>query len=312
VDETRDYNIESVGLIECVPNVSEGRQLEVIDRLAGGLQRVRGIRLLDVSSDPSHNRSVYTMAGDATAIQAAIVVLFEMAIAAVDLRTHRGEHPRIGAVDVVPLIPLEGATMAECVALAGTLGRMVADRFAVPVFLYEAAATCAGRIRLEDIRRGQFEGLGAKLARAEWRPDFGPSAPHPTAGAVAIGARGALIAFNVNLDCDRLDLARRIAARVREHGGGLPAVKALGLRLHHRGLVQVSMNLTNHAATSIGAAFDRVAAEAAREGVAVRDSELVGLIPAAALTGTTPEHLRLRSFSSHQILEVRLRETAGT
>lgn len=299
-----------MGLIECVPNVSEGRRLDVVARLAGGLQRVPGVRLLDVSSDPSHNRSVFTIAGDGTAIQAAVVALFEVAVAAIDLRIHRGEHPRIGAVDVVPVVPLEGSTMAECIAIARALGRTVAEQFGVPVFLYAFAATRADRARLEDIRRGQFESLTGKLMRPEWQPDFGPSAPHPTAGAVAIGARRPLIAFNVNLESDRLEVARRIAARVRERGGGLPSVKALGLPLRHRGIVQVSMNLTDHEVTSVGAAFDRVAAEAEREGVGVLDSELVGLIPAAALTGTTPDHLKLRNFSEHQILEVRLRATA--
>jgi glutamate formiminotransferase len=295
-----------MSLIECVPNVSEGRRSTVVDMLAGEIRSVPGVRLLDYSSDPSHNRSVFTMAGDQLALKTAVLAMARGAVRTVDLRTHRGEHPRIGAVDVVPFIPLANTTMAECVELAREVGQAIAERLSVPVYLYEEAASREGRRHLEDIRRGQFEGLPSKMLEPDWAPDFGPSAPHPTAGATVVGARRALIAFNVNLATDRLDTAKRIAAAVRESSGGLPCVKALGLALPDRGIVQVSMNLTNFEETPIQVVFDRIVAEAERAGVQVAESEIVGLIPEAALTGTTPAHLGLRAFADHQILERRL------
>jgi glutamate formiminotransferase len=295
-----------MSLIECVPNVSEGRRSAVVETLAGEIRSVRGAQLLDYSADPSHNRSVFTLAGTAEALETAVLTLTEHAVRLIDLRTHRGEHPRLGAVDVVPFIPLASSTMTECVALARTVGRSIAEQFALPVYLYGEAASNPRRRNLEDIRRGQFEGLAAKMADPEWAPDFGPSHPHPTAGATVVGARRALIAYNVNLATTRIDVARRIAAAVRESSGGLPCVKALGMALADRGIVQVSMNLTNYERTPIQVAFDRVVAEAAKDGVAVLDSEIIGLIPAAAFAGTTPAHLRARGFSANQILEHRL------
>jgi glutamate formiminotransferase len=298
-----------MSLIECVPNISEGRRASVIEILAMEARSVPGVRLLDHSADPSHNRSVFTMAGTRIALKRAVLAMAWSAVHTIDLRVHRGEHPRLGAVDVVPFIPLGDTTMSECVELARDVGRSIAERLGVPVFLYEEAASREDRRRLEDIRRGQFEGLAAKMTQPEWAPDFGPSRPHPTAGATVVGARQALIAFNVNLGTDRLDVARRIAAAVRERTGGLPSVKALGLLLPHRGIVQVSMNLTDYRRTPIQTAFDRVAAEASRSGVNVLESELIGLIPEAALAGTSAAHLRLHGFSENQILERRLTDT---
>ena len=230
-----------------------------------------------------------------------------VAVHTIDLRTHDGEHPRIGAVDVVPFVPLGDATMADCVELARSVGRQIADRFGVPVYLYEARGPRSGSAASADIRRGQFEGLAEKMTRLEWRPDFGPAHPHPTAGATVVGAREILVAYNVNLATARLDIARRIASLIRERDGGLPGVKALGLSLPHRGIVQVSMNLVDHRTTALRVVFDRIAAEAARDGVDVLESEIVGLVPAAALADTTPEHLRLIGFSPDQVLEERLR-----
>jgi glutamate formiminotransferase len=296
----------NMSLIECVPNISEGRRLAVVEGLAERIQSVPGVRLLDHSSDPAHNRSVFTMVGERQALKIAVLDVAWLAVHTIDLRTQRGEHPRIGAVDVVPFIPLGDTAMSECVELAREVGESIAQRLSVPVYLYEEAASRDSRRHLEDIRRGQFEGLAAKMRETDWAPDFGPVAPHPTAGATVVGARQALIAFNVNLATDRLDIARRIAARVRERGGGLSAVKALGLTLSNRGIVQVSMNLTNFVQTPIEMAFDRVVAEATKSGVEVLESELVGLIPEAALSGTTPAHLRLAAFSESQILERRL------
>ncbi len=304
----RSWYKQSMALIESVPNVSEGRRPEVIDRMALAIRGVAGVRLLDVSSDPSHNRSVLTMVGEAASLKAAALALFEVAVAAIDLRTHTGEHPRIGAVDVVPFVPIEGATMADCVALARETASEVARRFQMPVFLYEEAASEPSRRRLEDIRRGQFEGLAAKLASPAWQPDYGPSSPHPSAGAVAIGARRLLIAYNINLATPRLDIAKAIAASVRHSSGGLPYVKAMGVTLRDRGIVQVSMNLTDFRHTSMRQVFEAVAREAATHGVPVLESEVIGLVPAAALAGTTVQALQLSGFDSSRLLEERLRQ----
>jgi glutamate formiminotransferase len=298
-----------MSLIECVPNVSEGRRAQVLETLAAAVRAVPGARLLDRSADPSHNRSVFTLAGSRQEVRDAVLALAWAAVQTIDLRRHEGVHPRIGAIDVVPFVPIADVTMETCVALAHETGRARAERLRLPVFLYGDAALRPERRRLEHIRRGQFEGLAARMADPAWAPDFGPAVPHPSAGAVAVGARPILIAFNVNLDTDRVDVAQRIAAAVRESSGGLPHVKALGLPLSHRGLVQVSMNLTDYTRTPIEVAFDRVAEEAERAGVGVRDSEIVGLVPQAALAHTTPARLRLAGFSGEKVLENRLNDT---
>jgi glutamate formiminotransferase len=296
-----------MAVIECVPNISEGRRLDVINQLAESLRAVPGMRVLDVQSDATHNRSVLTLAGDAAAMSAGIPKLFEGAIAAIDLTTHQGEHPRMGAVDVTPLIPIDGVTMAECVALAKSIAQDVATRFSLPVFLYEEASANPERKNLEDIRRGEFEGLAAKMARPGWAPDFGPAAPHPTAGASVIGARMPLIAYNINLATNRLDVAKKIAAAIRMSGGGLRYVKAMGIPLEDRGIVQVSMNLTNYEKTPIFRVFDLVKREAERYGVSVLESEIVGLVPAAALRQSVEYYLQLEGFSGAQVLENKLR-----
>ena len=298
-----------MAIIECVPNVSEGRRADVVRAMTDAVGSVPGVRLLDASSDTSHNRSVLTMAGDATSLTAAVLALFAEAASRIDLRTHRGEHPRLGAVDVVPFIPIEGVTMADCVAVARDVGAAVASRFGIPVFLYEEAATSPSRRNLEDIRRGEFEGLTAKLAAIEWTPDFGPSTPHPTAGATVIGARMPLIAYNINLATNRLEVAKKIAAAVRHSSGGFRFVKAIGLPLAERGIVQVSMNLTNHEKTPIHRVFDAVCREAERYGVSVLESEIIGLVPQSALVSTAQHYLQLERFAPSQVLESRLRTT---
>ena len=290
-------------LIECVPNVSEGRNTELIASLAEGIRLTTGVRLLDHSSDTSHNRSVFTLVGGPDALEAAVLTLVASATAGIDLRAQRGEHPRIGAVDVVPFVPLQGASMADCVALARRVGARVAERFSIPVYLYEEAADNPTRTRLEDIRRGGFEGLAAKMADPAWAPDFGPATPHPSAGATVVGARRILIAFNVNLATDRLEVARQIAATIRTSSGGYPCVKAMGVALADRGIVQVSMNLTNYEITSMRQVFDAIAREADRLGVSILGSEVVGLVPAAALSDATRRHLQLEHFRPEQILE---------
>ena len=296
-----------MAIIECVPNISEGRRADVIEGVVDAVRHVSGVRVLDVSSDRSHNRSVLTLAGDADAIKAAVLAVFEVAIRTIDLRQHTGEHPRLGAVDVVPLVPIEGVTLDDCVVLARELAGEVGRRFDLPVFLYEDAASRPERRNLEDIRRGQFEGLAAKLTNADWQPDAGPPRPHPSAGATVIGARMPLIAFNVNLATDRVDVARTIAAAVRHSTGGFRFVKAMGLPLTDRGLVQVSMNLTNYEQTPIFRVFEAVKREAARYGVAVVESEIVGLVPAAVLVATARYFLQLDAFRPDQVLETRLR-----
>lgn len=299
-------------IIEAVPNVSEGRRPHVLRELADAVSDVPGVRLLDSSADPSHNRSVFTMVGDGDGLTEAILRLFTVAIRCIDLRTHRGAHPRIGAVDVVPFVPLADTEMHTCVDLARTAGARVANRFGIPVFWYEDAATAEARRALEGLRRGQYEGLAEKMATPEWRPDCGPSIPHPTAGASAIGARRLLIAFNVNLATDDVAVAREIARRVRARDGGLPFVKALGLRLAHLGLVQVSLNLTDYRRTSLDRAFDAVAQEAAALGTRLAGSEVVGLVPADALVTPAARRLHLHGFTRDQVLEVKLGANGGS
>jgi len=299
-----------MAIIECVPNVSEGRRRDVVEALVDAVRRTPSVRLLDYSSDASHNRSVITMAGDGAGLKDAVLALFEAALPRIDLRTHEGEHPRIGAVDVVPFIPIEGVTMADCVALAKQTATEVAQRFQVPIYLYEEAATRPSRRNLEDIRRGEFEGLAAKMADSEWTPDFGPGLPHPSAGASVVGARMPLIAYNINLATDRLDVAKKIARAIRYSSGGFRYVKAMGVSLADRGIVQVSINLTDYEKTPMFRVFEAVRQEAARYGVNVLESEIVGLVPAAALVGAAEHFLQLTSFSRDQILENKLKSEA--
>jgi glutamate formiminotransferase / 5-formyltetrahydrofolate cyclo-ligase len=293
-------------IIESIPNVSEGRRADVVDRLASAIRATPGIRLLDYSSDASHNRSVFTLAGDAPALRTATLSLFEAAAGSIDLRHHTGEHPRIGAVDVVPFVPIEGATMADCVALAKEVGALVAERFGIPVYLYEEASSNPSRKNLEDIRRGEFEGLAAKMSSDGWAPDFGPAAPHPSAGASVVGARMPLIAYNINLNTDRIDVAKKIAAAIRHSSGGLRYVKAMGVKVEDRNLAQVSMNLTNYEKTPMFRVFEIVKREAARYGVTILESEIVGLVPSAALVQSAEYYLQLERFSDDQVLEKKL------
>jgi glutamate formiminotransferase / 5-formyltetrahydrofolate cyclo-ligase len=295
-------------IIECVPNVSEGRRPEVVEAIAAAVAAVPGVRLLDRSTDTAHNRTVLTLAGEAAPLKAAVLALFEVALKTIDLRAHHGAHPRIGAVDVVPFVPIEGVTMADCVALARETAADASERFSIPVFLYEEAATQPARRNLEDIRRGEFEGLADRMRAGGWAPDFGPRQPHPSAGASAIGARMPLIAYNINLATDRLDVAKAIAAAIRHSSGGFRFVKAIGVRLPAQGIVQVSMNLTNHERTPLFRVFQTVHHEAARYGITILESEVVGLVPAAALISVAAHFLQLRNFRSSQVLETRLRE----
>ena len=297
-----------MAVIECIPNVSEGQRPEVVRQLSDAVSGVPGVRLLDAQSDATHHRSVLTFVGDRGAVRDAVLRLYEAALASIDLRQHTGEHPRLGAVDVCPFVPIEGVTLQDCAQLAREVGAEVAARFGVPVFLYEEAASTPARRNLEDIRRGEFEGLVKKLQQPEWAPDFGPSAPHPSFGATVIGARMPLIAYNINLATNRLEVAKKIAAAIRMSSGGYRFVKAMGLALEDRGIVQVSMNLTNYEKTPIFRVFETVKREAARYGVSVLESEIVGLVPSAALTQSAEFYLQLEGFRADQVLESRLRE----
>ncbi len=298
-------------LVECVPNISDGRRTDVIERCAAAVRGTAGITLLDVSSDPEHDRTVLTFAGEAQAAGEAILALAREVVARIDLRGQSGVHPRIGALDVVPFVPLGNTPIAVCVELAARVGAELARRFDLPVYLYEEAARRPERRNLADIRRGQFEGLAAKMADPAWRPDFGPSAPHPSAGATVVGARGPLIAFNVTLATERLDVARAIAAAIRESSGGLPRVKALGVPLVDRRCVQVTVNLTDFRVTGLHQVFDAIAAGARVYGVEILGSEIVGLVPAAALTAVAAHHLRLDPFDDTRVLEHALGAPGG-
>ena len=287
-------------IVECVPNFSEGRRPDVLEALAAGI-RGPGVRLLDVSADPDHNRAVFTFVGEGEAVLEAAFRSAAVAVERIDLRAHQGVHPRIGAVDVIPFVPLAGGSMPACATLARRLGALLADDLGLPVYLYGEAAD--RRRPLAEIRRGEFEGLRTAIAGPGRRPDFGPARLHPSAGAVAVGARGVLIAFNVNLNSADAAAAREIARAVRASSGGLPAVQAMGVPLRSRGLAQVSMNLLDYRQTSPLAAFGRVEAEAARRGLAVVDCELVGCAPREALPPDPVAALRLRGLRPEQILD---------
>jgi glutamate formiminotransferase len=293
-------------LLECVPNVSEGRDTAAIARMAGALGASRGVRLVNVHADPDHHRAVLSFLGDPAAVETAALALAEAVFAAVDMRGHRGMHPRIGALDVLPFVPLGGTTMAEAVAVAHRVGRALAARHEVPVYFYAHAALVPGRRRLPDARRGGYEALPARLDTEDGRPDAGPARFDPARGAVLVGARDLLVAYNVWLDGEDVAAARAIAAGVRESSGGLPALQALGLALPSRRLTQVSMNLLDHRRTPIPAAFDAVVAEARRHGVRVRCAELVGVAPRAAFAGRAPETVGLLRFDESLYLDAYL------
>ncbi len=293
-------------LVECIPNFSEGRRLDVVDRIVESIAAVAGVTVLDCQSDVTHNRSVITFVGDHDAIGEAAFRGIGTAAELIDLTAHDGAHPRIGAADVVPFVPLRAEDMRVCVAVARALARRVAAELAIPAYLYEEAARLPGHRNLADVRRGEFEALREALPgdRARW-PDEGDPRVHSTAGAVAIGARGPLIAFNVNLDSGDLDLAKRIAREIRERDGGLPKVKAIGLALED-GAVQVSMNLTDYRVTSMADVVEAISSRAAAAGVAMRESEVVGLLPEDALVQLARLKLHAFGFSRAQVLEARV------
>lgn len=290
-------------LLECVPNVSEGRDPRVVEALAGAVRGVPGARLADVHADPDHHRSVLTFLGAPQAVEEAALALAAAVFARVDMRAHHGIHPRIGALDVLPFVPLRDLSMADAVAVARRVGERLGREHRVPVYFYGAAATRPERRAVRDIRRGEYEGLADKLADPAWRPDCGPATFDPRAGAAAVGARDVLVAYNVWLDSRDLGAARDIARAVRESSGGLARIQALGLPLERRGLVQVSMNLLDYRRTGIARAYDAVTAEAARRDIAIKRAELVGLAPRAAFESRAPETVGLPELPDTAYLE---------
>ncbi len=295
-------------IIECVPNFSEGRDLQKIDQIVAPFRAKEGVKLLDYSNDEDHNRLVVTVVGEPEPLKAAVIEAVGVAVRLIDLNKHSGQHPRMGAVDVIPFIPIKNATMEECVELSKEVGAAVAEQYALPVFLYEKSASAPHRENLAAIRKGEFEGMAEKIHQPEWHPDFGPADRHTTAGTVAIGARMPLVAFNINLNTNSMDIATKIAKNIRHINGGLRFVKAMGVELTERGIVQVSINMTDYTRTALYRAFELVRIEARRYGVSIVGSEIIGLVPMEALIDTASYYLGLENFSMQQVLESRIME----
>ncbi len=294
-------------IVECVPNYSEGNQKEIIEKIVDCFRGKEGVKLLDYSSDKDHNRTVVTVVGEPEKVKDAVIASVKVAMEKIDLRSHKGEHPRMGATDVIPFIPIKNFTIEESVALSKEVGAEI-GKLGIPVFLYERSATATHRENLANIRKGQFEGLGEKLKLEEWQSDFGPKAPHESFGAVAVGARMPLVAFNVNLNTSDIAIADAIAKKVRHIGGGLRYVKGMGVYLKERNIVQVSMNLTDYTKTSIYRALETVRFEAKRYGISIIGTEIIGLVPQKALIDSVEYYMSIENFSIDQILENKLAE----
>ncbi len=293
-------------IVECVPNFSEGRQKDVIEKIIAAVRGVDGVKVLDYSSDPSHNRTVLTFVGEPMAVKEAAFRVAEKAAELIDMEQHQGEHPRIGAADVIPLIPISGVSMEECVELARELGRDIGEKLGIPVYLYEEAASRPDRKNLAHVRRGEYDGLKEAIKTPERQPDFGPAQMHPKAGAVAVGARPPLVAYNINLDIDKVEIAKAIARTIRGSSGGYPSIKALGVLIEETGKAQVTINVCNYKEVSLARVFETVKSEAGRYGVNITGSEIVGLVPMEALLDAAAFYLRLEGFQLEQVLEKRL------
>lgn len=292
--------------MECVPNFSEGRDLQKIDKIVAPFRSKQGVKLLDYSNDEDHNRLVVTVVGEPEPLRDAVLEAIGVAVELIDLNHHQGQHPRMGAVDVVPFIPIRNVTMEEAVALSKEVGEEVAKRYNLPVFLYEKSASAPHRENLAAVRKGEFEGMAEKIKQPEWHPDFGSAERHPTAGTVAIGARMPLVAYNINLNTPSLEIAHDIAKKIRFIGGGLRYCKAMGVELKDRGITQVSINMTDYTRTALYRAFELVRVEARRYGVSIVGSEIIGLVPMEALIDTASYYLGLENFSMEQVLEARV------
>lgn len=295
-------------IVQCVPNFSEGRDLEKIEKIVNPFRGKDGVKLLDYKRDEDHNRVVVTVIGEPEAVKNAILDAMGIAIEVIDMTKHEGQHPRMGAIDVVPFIPIKNVSMTEAVELAKDVAKEAAEKYNLPIFLYENAATTPERKNLAKIRKGEFEGMPEKMKQPEWKPDFGPDEIHPTAGVTAVGARMPLVAFNVNLDTSNLEIASKIAKAVRHLSGGLRYCKAIGIELEDRGIVQVSMNMTDYTKTPLYRVFELIKIEAKRYGVNVVGSEVIGLVPMEALINTAEYYLGIEEFSMDQILEKRMME----
>ena len=294
-------------LLECVPNISEGRDQEKISSIAEEVKKHKGVKLLDASSDQDHHRSVFTFIGEPEAIKDAAFSLTMKALDLIDMRDHKGGHPRLGAVDVVPFVPIQGVEMEEVVRVAHEFGRALGRR-GIPIFFYEEAATRPERKDLPSIRKGEYEGLIEKLKDPQWKPDEGPDQFNPKSGATIVGARFPLVAYNVNLKTKDLAIAKEIAKKVRFKDGGFPHVRAMGVDLKEKGLVQVSMNLTDYRATNIPKVYEFITEEALKKGVEIEGSEIVGLVPLAVLEGIVQNFLKCPQFSVRQVIEQRTLE----
>lgn len=295
-------------IMECVPNFSEGRDKEKIEKIVECFRAKRNVKLLDYSNDEDHNRLVVTVIGEPEPLKKSVVDAIGKAVELIDMNQHSGQHPRMGAVDVVPFIPIKNVTPEEAVSFSKEVAQTVAERYNLPVFLYEKSASAPHRENLANIRKGEFEGMAEKIKKDDWKPDFGPAERHPTAGAVAVGVRMPLVAYNVNLGTDNLEIAQSIAKKVRFIGGGLRFCKGMGVALEERGITQVSMNLTDYTKTAIYRAHELVRIEANRYGVPVIGAEIVGLVPLEALVDTAAYYLGLENFSLNQVLETKLME----
>lgn len=295
-------------IIECVPNFSEGRDKHKIEKIIDCFRGRDNLKLLDYSNDEDHNRLVVTVIGEPDELKDAIVEAIGNAVNLIDMNVHKGQHPRMGAVDVVPFIPIKNITMDEAIDFSKIVGQIVTEKFNLPVYLYEKSASATLRENLAVIRKGEFEGMEEKMKQPEWKPDFGTTNPHPTAGVVAIGARMPLVAYNVNLGTNNLEIATAISKKVRHIGGGLHFCKAMSVAIEHRNITQVSMNLTDFTHTAIYRAHELVRIEAKRYGVPIVGAEIVGLVPMAALIDTAAYYLGLENFSMQQVLETRLME----
>lgn len=293
-------------IMECVPNFSDGRDLQKIDKIVAPFRGKQGVKLLDYSNDEDHNRLVVTVVGEPEPLRDAVLEAIGVAVELIDLNHHQGQHPRMGAVDVVPFIPIRNVTMEEAVALSKEVGKEVAKRYNLPVFLYEKSASAPHRENLAAVRKGEFEGMAEKIKQPEWHPDFGLAERHPTAGTVAIGARMPLVAYNINLNTPSLEIAHDIAKKIRFIGGGLRYCKAMGVELKDRGITQVSINMTDYTRTALYRAFELVRVEARRYGVSIVGSEIIGLVPMEALIDTASYYLGLENFSMEQVLEARM------
>lgn len=293
-------------IVQCVPNISEGRNREIVEAVVDSIRGIADVKLLDWSSDTDHNRSVITFVGTPEGVEKAAFALCSKAAQLIDMTVHSGEHPRMGATDVVPFIPIQGVTMEQAVQLANRVGKRIGEELGIPVYLYENAAKTPERRNLADVRRGQYEGLQAKLARSDGQPDYGPAVFNAKSGATAVGARMPLVAFNVNLGTDNLEIANKIARNVRHASGGLKAVKAMGVNLEARGIVQVSMNMVNYKETPLYRVFELIRAEARRYGVSIIGSEIIGLVPLEAMVQSIDYYLGLEGFQMNQVLETRL------